>query len=229
MCECKPNHSITIVQDTCASMMDVGLMVLKRTNHTIESEPMILNNGTPGFALNQMYTVPLHRNNKKYDTVKTGLAHIQPDKFYTEVFPWLNTFFDPRFPKAEDPDTNVAWSFNGCPLSTSAHRTYFLSEGDYFLQTTGIDPGFSCSNFDVKMECSGGGKTLSPDDSDPMGFSVDANTGAITGTPQMSRNGTYKMELRAVDAADVLTVVAEWEFDVEDPPEFGLKASTLWT
>ena len=86
----------------------------------------------------------------------------------------------------------------------------------------------ACDNFHVKMLCSGGAETASPADSDPLGFSVDAKTGAITGTPQRVRDG-YKMRLRAVDADDTRTTVAEWTFDVESPPVFALNPSANWS
>ena len=72
------------------------------------------------------------------------------------------------------------------------------------------------------MSCSGGGGTLSPADSDPLGFSVNARSGAITGTPERVRDG-YRMQLRAVDADDVRTPVADWSFDVKAPNTFSLK------
>ena len=62
----------------------------------------------------------------------------------------------------------------------------------------------SCSNFNVKMVCNGGAETALPQDSDPRGFSVDASTGAITGTPQRPTKPSgepYRMRLRAVDAS----------------------------
>ena len=80
------------------------------------------------------------------------------------------------------------------------------------------------------MECSGGAETAAPSNSDPQGFSVDAKTGAITGTPKVARGGyTYKMRLRAVDAAEVRTTVANWEFNVRSPPAFELNPSAGWS
>ena len=87
------------------------------------------------------------------------------------------------------------------------------------------------------MECSGGAATASPADSNPLGFTVDVKTGEITGTPvraTVNRDGVrvrdgYRMRLRAVDAADVRTDVAEWAFDVKEPPKFSLKHTANWT
>ena len=85
-----------------------------------------------------------------------------------------------------------------------------------------------CNDFNIKMSCSGGADTTSPVDSDPLGFSVNTKTGAITGTPQRVRDG-YQMRLRAVDAADKRATVAAWTFDVKEPPAFGLNASAGWS
>ena len=78
------------------------------------------------------------------------------------------------------------------------------------------------------MTCSGGATTASPTDADPQGFSVDASTGAITGTPRKVRDG-YRMRLRAVDAANIRTDVANWTFNVEPSPEFSLNSSAGWS
>jgi hypothetical protein len=61
-----------------------------------------------------------------------------------------------------------------------------------------------------------------------QGFSVDTKTGAITGTPQRVRDA-YTMRLRAVDAADVRTTVANWTFNVKRPPAFELNPSAGWS
>ena len=91
-------------------------------------------------------------------------------------------------------------------------------------------PNFKCNNFNVKMACSGGAETALPEESDPQGFSVDTKTGAITGTPKIARDGyTYRMQLRAVDAADVRTTVADWAFNVRKPPAFKLNPSAEWS
>ena len=88
---------------------------------------------------------------------------------------------------------------------------------------------FACNNFNVKMECSGGAATASPGESDPQGFSVDTKTGAITGTPKVARDGyTYRMRLRAVDAADKRTTISNWTFSVKKPPTFSMNTSSGW-
>ena len=116
---------------------------------------------------------------------------------------------------------------NGCPLSLGAHRTYYLDTGDYFLETSPANPNTKCNHFEVKMECGAGAATASPQ-SDPLGFLVDAKTGAITGSPEQVRDG-YRMRLRAVDAANKRTTVKEWTFNVEDPPTFRLNPDANWT
>ena len=72
------------------------------------------------------------------------------------------------------------------------------------------------------MVCGGGAQTVSPAESDPLGFSVDAKTGAITGTPQVARDG-YRMRLQAVDAGDNVTTIANWTFNVKQTPKFSLR------
>jgi len=109
------------------------------------------------------------------------------------------------------------------------HWTFYIGVvGDYFLETQHADWNSRCGSFNVKMWCSNGAEAASPADSDPLGFSVDVKTGAITGTPQRVRDG-YKMRLRAVDAADVRTDVKEWAFDVKEPPKFALNPDANWT
>ena len=98
----------------------------------------------------------------------------------------------------------------------------------YFLETTTSGFAQACTHFNIRMSCSGGGETASPAESDPLGFVVDANTGAISGTPQRVRDG-YKMRLRAVDAANVRTDVAEWTFNVIDPPKLAVNPSSGWS
>ena len=222
----KSSPCVCVFQDTCSSMMDVAVMLFERTDNLSESEPMFLSNGSS--ALNQRFEVPLHRFDTLSKTIPTGLKKVQPDRFPRELVEWLHTFEDPKFPTLKYEYGNGIGSFNGCPLSTSAHRTFFLEAGDYFLQTSGIDPGFTCSTFNVKMGCSGGAATTSPADSDPRGFLVDVETGAITGTPVNTRDG-YRMQLRAVDAADKRTTVADWTFDVRDPPDFALNRDAGWS
>ena len=102
--------------------------------------------------------------------------------------------------------------------------------GDYFLETQAATANSACNNFNVKMTCSGGAETASPSDSDPQGFSVDTKTGAITGTPKVARDGyTYKMRLRAVDAAEVRSTVGDWKFSVRNPPAFKRNPLAEWS
>ena len=80
----------------------------------------------------------------------------------------------------------------------------------------------------AQVTCSGGAQTVDPAESDPLGFSVDTSTGAITGTPRKARKN-YQMRLRAVDAAATRTTVANWTFDVQPPPMFSLNRSAGWS
>ena len=214
--------------DTCASMMDVGIQLYKKTDNLAESDPMYrYNNGT--LVHNQTYTVPLHRNDRVYRNVTTGLKKIQLDWFPQGMVDWMHESFHTNgYPRLVYRQNAEVLANNGCPLSNGAHRTYYLDVGDYFLQTSGLDPSNACSDFTVKMQCSGGAETTSPLDSDPRGFSVDAETGGITGTPQNVRDG-YKLVLRAVDAADARTDVATWTFNVKEPPAFSLNLSSGWS
>ena len=149
--------------------------------------------------------------------MSTGLIRVTPAGMSGKSFAaWLNALEDPDLPLDRYPKA-YAVTINGCPLSQGAHRTYYLEAGDYFLATLGASYQQKCDNFNVKMTCSDGGETASPADSNPLGFSVDANTGAITGVPERPRRdgSPYKMRLRAVDAANVRkqlpTLFVQWE------------------
>jgi serine/threonine protein kinase len=232
---CPRFHRFKVIQpgnftfDTCASMMDVGLSLYKRTDNLSESEPR-MNITTGVFEEGKMFEVPLHDNNQQYCTVSTGLIRIQPDLYHSNFVDWMNeqSRFDPHYPPM-NLDSRDAYTKNGCPLSANTHRTYFIGEvGDYFLASAGSSTANACSNFNIKMACSGGAESASPVDSDPLGFSVDVKTGAITGTPQKVRDG-YKMRLRAVDAANKRTTIADWMFDVKEPPVFALNPTAGWS
>ena len=134
----------------------------------------------------------------------------------------------PRFPRVTNDNAFGVAAVNGCAYNQGVHRTYYLREGDYFLETASADWGATCSSFNVKMQCSGGAESADPKKSDPLGFTVDVKTGAITGQPQRVRDG-YMMRLRAVDAADVRGLVAQWEFDVQEPPIFSLNSNADWS
>ena len=122
----KPNHRVVHPQDTCASLMDVGLLLYKRTDNLTESEPMVLTNGTyirgnnqTGYAFEQFYKVPLHRDDQQYDTVSTGLVKIQPDLVSQGLIDFVEGFGTPQeFPPFMRPDRASYISTNGCPLST---------------------------------------------------------------------------------------------------------------
>ena len=210
----------------------MGLNLYKRTDNLSESSPRMTSNadGTwQGLKGGQNFSVPLHDNNVQYDTVTTGLVMFEPD----HLSPLFNDYMKangepiPSLPYTNAPLTSH--SVNGCLLSQGANRTYQISEvGDYVLGTQLNAVLGLCKYFNVKMWCGGGAQTAAPAESDPLGFSVDAQTGAITGTPQNVRDG-YKMRLRAVDAAEARTTVAEWAFDVKPSPEFSLKPSARWS
>jgi len=190
-----------------------------------------------GFKGGQLYKVPLHDNNRQYTTISTGLIRVQPESLSKTMVDYISRFHDPEFPPMTwdgcDPGKagckNASWlSVNGCPLSSGANRTYALSAGDYVLETLGVRLDGGCSSFNVKMSCGHGAEAASPIDSDPLGFTVDANTGAITGTPQKVR-GRYRLRLRAVDAEDRRTDVAEWTFSVKPSPDFSRNPLAGWS
>ena len=215
------------VQDSCASMMSVGMGLFKRTDDLSKSAPRM----TPGGRLQpgQTYDVPLFDHNLPYRTIETGLIPIQPDRLGQGLIDFYNAEgrYDPSYPLLTPDSVFVA--ANGCPMSGGVLRTYFIGEvGEYFLETQGADVSAACNNFEVKMMCTGDAETASPAESNPLGFTVDADTGAITGTPKKVRDG-YTMRLRAVDAADVRATVASWTFDVMDPPAFKLNPSAGWS
>ena len=159
----------------------------------------------------------------------TGLTRVQPDRYGKGFSEFFNPDADPDYPAMRYPEHSFICSVNGCPLSAGANRTYFLGEtGPYILETMGATFQAGCTTFEVKMACSGGGETASPADSDPLGFAVDARTGAVTGTPQKVRDG-YKMRLRAVDASGVRSDVANWTFDVRPSPSFSISRTANWS
>ena len=209
-------------------MMFTGISLYKRTADLSRSAPRM----TPdwdGFKAGLEFEVPLHDNNQQYSTVVTGLIKVQTDTASPGLTDWITRYADPDLPTMRFPDTADSNAINGCPLSLGAHRTYFLDEGDYFLETQGASIETSCSHFNVKMLCSGGAVTASSADSDPLGFSVDAKTGAITGTPERARVGSpYRMRLRAVDAADQRATVNEWSFTVANASTFSLNPLARW-
>ena len=156
--------------------------------------------------------------------MQTGLIKVQPDAMSPEFLVWLEGLSPTDYPGMVYPDKASYIATNGCQLSSSANRTYYLEKGDYLLETSAAANDYACGYFKIKMDCSAGGATASPEDSDPGGFSVDADTGAITGTPKKVRDG-YQLQLVAVDAAQKRTDIADWTFNVEKPPEFSLSKS----
>ena len=169
-CNCANACLAACVQDTCASVMQVGINIFKLTDNLTESEPH-MTSGWKGFKRGQPFEVPLHNSNQQQSTFSTGLVRIQPDFFGKGFVDFFNRLTDPAFP-IMDPGT-TAYTANGCPLSLSAHRTYHIRErGDYLLETSSASPLQSCNSFNVRMECSSGAETASTADSVPKGFSV---------------------------------------------------------
>ena len=214
--------------------METGINIYKRTGQN-ESQARMVPDRHGGLSANssfkggRLYQVPLHEDDQQYDDVSTGLVHVQPDMWGPGLVKYVTQFYDPAYPwRMSYPNHSRFNSINGCPLSMNANRSYYLGVGEYFLESMDAGFGESCSYFNVKMTCSSGGQTADPEASDPLGFSVDPQSGAITGTPQKVRNG-YNMRLRAVDAADVRADIAEWRFNVQPSPEFKLNPSSGWS
>lgn len=252
-------------------MMNVGIMLFKRTANLSEAEMGRSSSDGLVWEDARVFEVPLHDNNEQYTTVSTRLQEMYPEHAGPGLVDWLGA--GGRMVQWERPVTHSRavnsrsraansragglGAVNGCPLSSSVHRTFFDSNpapahatiaptfgavphgaqpdraclrrgtgsrgkhpnppsvtlavyldsgtyhiesaGEYFLATLGSDWSSSCNNFDVSLFCSGGAATTSPADSDPQGFTVNVETGAITATPQKVRDG-YRMRLRAVRA-----------------------------
>ena len=162
-------HAGNFTFDACASSMTVGLNIYKRTDNLSESQPRMTSDWPREWKQWQRlpFEVPLHDNDQQYATVSTGLIKVQPDIVNKRHTDWLIRLSSPDFPPYlyADPASHTAGSVNGCPLSLSANRTYYIAEaGDYVLQTQGATLIQSCDNFAVKMTCSGGAETASPAD-----------------------------------------------------------------
>lgn len=216
--------------DSCSSAMTQGISIMRQTGINISNSEPSMNITTGRFnGRGGLYEVPLHDNNIQYRTFSTGLIDIEPDLLGPGMERWLNAPGRPNpfYPRVgQSTKTGGIYFINGCPLSASVRRTIFLEVGDYIIESQAAFMTL-CGDFHLKMICSGGAETASPADSDPLGFSVDVKTGAITGTPKKVRKG-YKMRLRAVDAANKRTDVAEWTFDVKEPPAFALNPDAGW-
>lgn len=97
-----------------------------------------------------------------------------------------------NFPQAEDWDNvtqqQMVWSA-GCSVSASARRTVFLEPDTYLLRVRGSpfqnDTG---GVYLVQMECHGEAETW-PTQRDPGGIAVDAESGAVSGTPEVVGSG----------------------------------------
>ena len=215
--------------------MATAVQLYKRTNNLSESNPRMTSSSqspntvqydSTSFKGGQNFSVPLHDNNKLYRYIETGLIKIQSDHCSEGVYHWVKDNSDKDLPPVK-PGFDLH-GVNGCALSQGANRTYHLEVGEYFLETMASFVMEACNNFNVQMVCSGGATTNLPAESDPLGFSVDAKSGAITGTPQVERDG-YRMRLRAVDAVDARTDVAEWTFNVKKKPLFSVNPATGWS
>eukprot|EP00038_Savillea_parva_P002316 m.113215 g.113215 ORF g.113215 m.113215 type:complete len:1574 (-) comp10796_c0_seq1:73-4794(-) len=135
---------------------------------------------------------------------------IIPDSAYT--------FLRLNFPQAEEwsnmSRSQMVWTA-GCELSASARRTVYLDIGLYDLRVRGNpfqnDTG---GVYLVQMECHGNATTLSTQ-RDPGGFSVEAETGAVSGSPQ-TVGSSYRMRLSAVDRQGARAPIVEWNFNVSE-------------
>ena len=214
----------------------MGTAIFKRTNDLSKSQPRMTSAWTePGagrssFKGGQYFEVPLHDNNEEYGTVSTGLIQEQPDLFPPTFVTWISGFtdLDPDLPEFSCPDHCWTAAVGGCPLSQGLIRNYYLEVGEYFLHTQTASYIQECGDFNVKMKCSEGATTALPAESDPLGFSVNAETGQITGTPERARDFPYKMRLRAVDAADRRTTLSTWSFNVKQAQVFSINPLTEW-
>merc|ERR1719272_2577919 len=162
-------------------MFSVGVALYKRTADLTESEPRMTSK--PPWTLTDRlpYEVPLYSNNQfpAYRTISTGLVMVQPDRMSEQLVDFVNGngLSQAWFPPFVYPGYYTA--ANGCPLSSSVHRTYYIGEvGEYFLESASTDFRKACGTFNIKMQCSGGAETTSPASSNPSGFSVDVQTGA---------------------------------------------------
>ena len=161
-------HKGNFTFDTCSSMMPVGLSLYSRTANLSKSEPR-MTSAWDGFKRDQLYQVPLYDDSdQQYGTVSTGLVKVQPDILNQGLVDWINNFpLNTHGDPLRHPQQAGYNSINGCLMSQGAHRTYFLDEGDYFLETTIASSAGTCKPHNVKMECSGGAETASPAESDP--------------------------------------------------------------
>ena len=149
-------------------MMSVGIYIYKQTDNLAESEPRMTSDWK-GFQGGQLFEVPLHDNDQQYRTIPTGLVRVQEDRMSQGFVNWIKPSADPAFPPISYPENASYVAINGCPLSFSVHRTYYIGEvSEYFLHSEAAAFPYKCNNFNVKMECSGGAETASPEDSDPQ-------------------------------------------------------------
>ena len=95
--------------------------------------------------------------------MSTGLVRVEPAGTLGKgLTAWINSQqADHDLPPMRH-KSSYHVTMNGCPLSLGAHRTFCLGAGDYFLHTMSASKLHKCDNFNVKMECSGGGETASP-------------------------------------------------------------------
>ena len=134
--------------DTCSSMMATGIGLYKRTNASGSAPRMT--SDWDGFKSGQLFEVPLHENDLQYRTVTTGLVKVESDSVCPSVIDDAVIIInDPDLPRFYLPDHANMNTVNGCPLSMSAHRTYHLLAGEYFLETQGATVVQVCDNFNV--------------------------------------------------------------------------------
>ena len=142
-----------------------------------------------------------------YDTVNSTLS---PNPMYP--------LWDPHYAETDPaPETRIPWH-HGCKLSPSALRTVYLEPGQYILAVRGHmwndDPG---GDYALSMACHGAAAATSKEHNDPGGFSVEPQTGVVTGTPQ--RTGAYRaINLVASYSSGHGIRVAQFTFNVTDQP-----------
>ena len=112
----------------------MGVGLFKLTSNLSESEPRMTNDRA-GFKSNLSYSVPLHDNDQHYRDVRTGLILVQPDVAGRGFVNFLLNVSNRSKARLGLPDleyqNHASWtSVNGCSLSQSVNRTYFLGAGE---------------------------------------------------------------------------------------------------
>ena len=119
-----------ITFDTCASIMNVAVLMYKRVPLS-ESVPRMAGMAANfTFQAGLHFEVPLHNNDKQYRTVSTGLVPFQNDLISPGFVAWHNN--PARQPLADYPPMNFTLknnafgAVNGCPLGHGAREPQFI-------------------------------------------------------------------------------------------------------